>query len=101
LPTARVELATGLSLPELARRLAGCGAFLGHDSGITHLAAAVGLPLLALWGESTEAVWRPRGERVALLRAGSDLAHLPVEEVRRAVDDLLNPERSPAPRLAR
>ncbi len=39
-----------LPLPELGSRLSSASAFLGHDSGIGHLAAAVGLPALLLFG---------------------------------------------------
>src|SRR5437762_4599356 len=42
----RLQLAQGLPLSELARRLRPCAGFIGHDSGITHLAAAVGLSVL-------------------------------------------------------
>ena len=81
LSDSRIEPAWNLPLPELARRLADCGGFVGHDSGITHLAAAVGLPVIVLWGESAEPVWRPRGERVTVLRHGGGLEHLPVSTV--------------------
>lgn len=80
-PPCPVALAAHLPLPELAARLASCQFFLGHDSGITHLAAAVGLPGIALWGETVETVWRPRSERIQLLRAGAALTELPVETV--------------------
>ncbi len=76
-----VELAFNQPLPNLAAQLAGCRFFLGHDSGITHLAAAVGLPGLVLWGETAEAVWRPRSERMHLLQTGARLPNLTVEEV--------------------
>ena len=33
-----------------------CAAFLGHDSGIAHLAAALGLPGAVLWGDTAPAV---------------------------------------------
>ena len=52
LPPARTRVAQSLPLAELAHRLAGCRAFIGHDSGISHLAAAVGLPGVVLWGET-------------------------------------------------
>ncbi len=82
LPPSRVSIARSLPLPELALRLRGCTAFLGHDSGISHLAAALGLPGLVLWGPSNATVWRPRSERFELLNApGGDLASLPVTEV--------------------
>ncbi len=38
-----------------------CGAFIGNDSGMTHLAAAAGCPVVALFGSSDPAVWEPRG----------------------------------------
>ena len=72
-----------VALPELAARLAGCAGFMGHDSGISHLAAALGIPALVLWGETREEIWRPRGEGVRLLRATQGLSRLTVEEVRR------------------
>ena len=65
LPPARCSIAQGLPLAELAQRIQSCAAFVGHDSGITHLAAAVGTPVLALYGPASDpAVWAPRGERV-------------------------------------
>jgi heptosyltransferase III len=81
LPAARIEVASGWPLAKLAGRLAECQAFVGHDSGITHLAAALGLRTLALWGETPEAVWRPRGDHVTILRHGGGLRSLPVEIV--------------------
>jgi heptosyltransferase-3 len=77
----RLELAQCLPLAELARRLQSCFGFIGHDSGISHLAAALGLPALVLWGETNETVWRPRGERVTVLRSPEGLQGLPVERV--------------------
>jgi hypothetical protein len=54
-------------LLELARFLAGAGAYIGNDSGITHLAAALGVPTIALFGPTDPAVWGPRGKRVRIL----------------------------------
>jgi len=81
-PAERLELARHWPLVELARRLQGTTAFVGHDSGITHLAAALGRPVLVLWGETPQVVWRPRGEQVRLLRHRAGLARLRVETVR-------------------
>jgi len=80
-PPDRLELAQCLPLAELARRLRSCLGFIGHDSGISHLAAALGVPALVLWGETNETVWRPRGERVTVLRSPEGLQGLPVERV--------------------
>ena len=94
LPSERFALAENLPLVELAQRLAGCRAFVGHDSGITHLAAAVGLPGLVLWGPSNDVVWRPRSERMKILRGSPGLASLPVEKVVAAVRGMLLEARS-------
>jgi heptosyltransferase-2 len=80
-PASRLEIAQSLPLVQLAQRLARCRAYVGHDSGITHLAAALGLPGLALWGETDDAIWRPRSETLAVLRHPGGLAGLPVEQV--------------------
>lgn len=72
----RIEIARSLPLVELAGRLGACSGFVGHDSGISHLAAAVGVPVLALWNQTVEAVWRPRATAVRVLRGEHGLAQL-------------------------
>ena len=89
LPPERFAIAENLPLVELAQRLTGCRAFLGHDSGITHLAAAVGLPGLVLWGPSNDTVWRPRSARMKMLRGSPTLASLPVEKVLAGVKEIM------------
>lgn len=91
LPESRIRLVRDLPLCELARLLSGCSAFVGHDSGITHLAASLGLPTLALWGESDEAVWRPRGDRVSLLRHPGGLRELGAPVVMERLASILGP----------
>ena len=51
-------------LYELATWLARACLYIGNDSGITHLAAAVGTPVLALFGPTNPAIWSPRGPHV-------------------------------------
>jgi heptosyltransferase-2 len=81
LPAARVQLARSLPLTELAGVLSSCAAFVGHDSGISHLAAALGLPCLLLWGDTPQTVWRPPSPRVRLLQEAQGLSAMPVERV--------------------
>lgn len=80
---------TELALVELAPALAECAAFLGNDSGIAHLAAAVGLPVVALFGPSNADVWAPRGRGgVRVLRAPEgELERLTVSAVGEALAD--------------
>ena len=68
-------------LPELAVRIAGARLFVGHDSGISHLAAATGVRGLVLWGPSHEPTWRPRSDRFVSLRHAGGLEGLPPEVV--------------------
>ena len=60
-------LATNLTLPNLAALLERCTSFLGNDSGITHLAVAVGTPSVALFGPTAPRIWGPRGHHVSIL----------------------------------
>ena len=51
-------------LYDLACWLARARLYIGNDSGVTHLAAAVGTPVLALFGPTDPQVWAPRGPHV-------------------------------------
>jgi heptosyltransferase III len=55
------------SLEELARRLAGCRAYLGNDSGVSHLAGLCGARTVALFGPTNPRVWRPLGPDVHVM----------------------------------
>jgi lipopolysaccharide heptosyltransferase III len=55
-------------LYELACWLARARIYVGNDCGITHLAAAVGTPVVALFGPTDPAVWAPRGPDVQVKR---------------------------------
>jgi heptosyltransferase-2 len=81
LPPARCSIAQGLPLAELAQRIQSCAAFVGHDSGITHLAAAVGLPCVVLWADTLEEVWRPQGEPLVILKEITGVRAISVEKV--------------------
>ncbi|MFM1918790.1 MAG: hypothetical protein RLZZ303_424 [Candidatus Hydrogenedentota bacterium] len=56
-----------LPLNELAGVLASARLYIGNDSGITHLAAAVGCPTVALFGPTNPAVWAPLGDHVRVV----------------------------------
>jgi ADP-heptose:LPS heptosyltransferase len=80
-----------LPLPELACRLSTCAAFLGHDSGISHLAAACGVPSLLLFGPTDPAVWAPPQPWVTILRAeNGDLASLDDQRVKLAARQVVS-----------
>jgi heptosyltransferase-3 len=56
------------NLYELGCWLARAQLYIGNDSGVTHLAAAVGTPVLALFGPTDPGVWGPRGPNVRIVR---------------------------------
>jgi ADP-heptose:LPS heptosyltransferase len=56
---APVNLAEQTTLGQLAAVLARCDLFIGSDSGVMHLAAAVGTPVLAVFGPSNDKAWGP------------------------------------------
>jgi heptosyltransferase-2 len=75
-PTATVKTALAphyplllkdLPLTTLSGVLSRCCLLLGNDSGISHLAAAVGTPVLALFGPTSPQVWRPLNPSVRVL----------------------------------
>ena len=83
LPPQRARVAQNLPLVELAQAMRSCTAFIGHDSGVTHVAAALDLPGLVLWGPSNEVVWRPVSDRLQIMHDNRGLDALPVETVLR------------------
>ena len=61
-------VASGLDLGQLAALLARGDLYIGNDSGVSHLAAALGCRTVALFGPSDDRQWAPRGPRVTTLR---------------------------------
>lgn len=53
-----------LPLLELARELQDCNLYIGNDSGISHLAAALDVPTIAIFRTSNPAIWQPVGKHV-------------------------------------
>jgi heptosyltransferase III len=76
-----VRFVENLPLPHLAALL-GNAHFIGHDSGISHIAAAVGARCLLLFGPTDPAIWAPANKNVTVLRASDrDLRRLKVDDV--------------------
>jgi ADP-heptose:LPS heptosyltransferase len=92
---ARLSVLRDVAVEELAALLARCVAYVGNDSGVTHLAALTGCPTLALFGPSDPAVWSPVGRRVRVLRAAeaalAPMSALPLRRVERVLQELLLP----------
>jgi heptosyltransferase-2 len=66
---AAINLAGLTDLRQLIGVLAHCAAFVSNDSGAMHLAAAVGIPVAAVFGPTDERATAPRGGRARVLTA--------------------------------
>ncbi len=65
---AAVDLSGRTGLPELAALLSGCSAVISNDSGGMHLAAALGVPVVAVFGVTDPFATGPIGRRVRVLQ---------------------------------
>ncbi len=63
-----VPVLANRTLLELASVLAVSQGYVGNDSGVTHLAAALGVPVVAVFGPTDAAMWGARGAQVVILR---------------------------------
>ena len=83
-----VQFAENLPLPQIAALLEGRD-FVGHDSGISHIAAAAGARCLLLFGWTDPAIWAPANHNVTVLRAPEGkMRLLDCEAVIAALSDL-------------
>jgi heptosyltransferase-2 len=79
-----VRFARNLPLPRLGAVLEHA-MFVGHDSGISHLAAAAGASCILLFGPTDPGVWAPANDNVQILRApNARLSDLGIEQVEAA-----------------
>jgi heptosyltransferase III len=99
---AGIPTVSGLPLTRLAALLSRCRLYAGSDSGISHLAAGLGIQTVAVFGPTDPAVWGPRGEKVRVLRKdwreseilewdASRPAETPDGEVARIITGMLSP----------
>jgi len=75
-----------LSVESLAGAITHAGLVVANDSGVAHLAAALGVATLAIFGPTCPILWRPLGDRVSVV--GSDAGWPSVAEALDAVQEL-------------
>jgi len=76
LPAAQIVDAIGHDLLTVAACLKKCRLFIGNDSGLMHIAAAVGTPTLGLFGPGYEKMYGPWGPHTAVVRTPESTAEL-------------------------
>jgi heptosyltransferase III len=69
--SSRPPILRSLDLTTLAGVLVQARFLLGHDSGVTHLAALLGVRTVAVFGPTDPARWAPRGDHVTIVRGPS------------------------------
>lgn len=116
---APVNLLGETTLPELADVLTHAALYIGSDSGVSHLAAAVGTPSVVVFGPTNPNAWRPWNQRTrsVVVRSGVECSPcsyyadtlgdprgcaartcmklVKVEQVVRAADEALRPAADP------
>ena len=70
----------GLTLPQVAALLHDVPLYLGNDSGISHLAAAVGARGVVVFGPSDPTVWAPRSTRLRVVHAPAPCGKCPASD---------------------
>jgi len=68
-----VVVAPATSVGTGAALIAAAERFLCNDTGVMHVAGAVGTPTLALFGPTDPELWKPPGDHVVALAAGRRL----------------------------
>ncbi len=66
----RAEIIRDMPVTGIARVLKRAAFFVGNDSGIAHLASALGTPALVIFGPTDHEVWKPAGVNAGIVRSG-------------------------------
>ncbi|MBN1796216.1 MAG: glycosyltransferase family 9 protein [Sedimentisphaerales bacterium] len=82
---------TQLSLTEVLQVISCADCFIGNDSGITHLAATLGIKTVALFGHTNPKVYRPLGPDVTVIQNENvEFASAPSVEMQQKVLEALD-----------
>ncbi|MBN1437409.1 MAG: glycosyltransferase family 9 protein [Sedimentisphaerales bacterium] len=69
----RAVVMSDLTIEQLLGVLSCCDVYLGNDSGVSHLAGVLGMPVVSIFGPTEEARWLAIGDKVRVCRGlGSD-----------------------------
>ena len=82
IPAMKLRVCANGSLWDLVSELSRATLFIGHDSGVTHVAAATGVTTVALFGPTDPTIWAPNGHHVTVITSPDrTMAGLSVETV--------------------
>ena len=80
------------TLISLIKSMQACGSMIMADGGAMHIAAALDIPIVALFGDSNPRRWRPWGVSYKILSSPSqDVKDIKVTQILKAWSGLINP----------
>lgn len=82
-----LNLAGQLNLIETAAAISFCRFLVSNDSGIMHLAAAVDIPVFAIFGPTNDKHIGPYGMKHSVIRNGTDVNQVSIEQVIRVLEN--------------
>ena len=85
----RYRTLAGAPLDAVKSLLAGASLFIGNDSGPAHMAAAFGLPVVALFGSSDPEIWGPWRTESMVLTGASGIGSIAVIDAVEAIESLV------------
>lgn len=78
----------GAPLAEIKALLGGAALFVGNDSGPAHMAAALGVPSVVVFGRADPAIWGPWRTVSKVIRSPQGIGHVKIADVLDAVSGL-------------
>ena len=69
IPVEKLRPCANRSLSDVVAELSQATLFIGHDSGVTHVAAATGIRTIALFGPTDPIIWAPNGDHVTVIQS--------------------------------
>ena len=87
-PFTRFRTLAGAPLSEIKSLLAGSAFFVGNDSGPAHMAAAFGLPVVVIFGNSNPAIWSPWRTQSEVVTAPGGIGAVTISQVLEALTRL-------------
>ena len=69
IPANKLRPCANRPLWDLVSELSRGKLFIGHDSGVTHVAAATGIRTVALFGPTDPLIWSPNGDQVTVIQS--------------------------------
>ena len=87
-PFVRFTLWNNAPLDRVKSLMAGAQLFIGNDSGPAHVAAAFGIPVVALFGSTDPAIWGPWRTEARVLTSPAGIAGITVDQAAEAAQAL-------------